>query len=133
MKKRGPILFYDGDCGFCNHVVKFVLNHEINKTLKFASLQSPIAQNFLAMYVDQSDYYDSFKIMSGEVVYTKSTAFFFLIRNHLNWPWKPLLLLSILPKSWCDWVYDRIAANRYSLAVSHCVLPTADQRERFLG
>ena len=38
----GPLLLYDGSCGFCGDTVQFVLRHDVRaKTLNFASLQGP--------------------------------------------------------------------------------------------
>ena len=41
------IVFYDGACPLCSRVVRFVLKHERDKTLKFAKLQGAFAKDFL--------------------------------------------------------------------------------------
>lgn len=33
----GPILVYDGDCGFCTRSVQFVLQHDTRGTVRFAA------------------------------------------------------------------------------------------------
>jgi predicted DCC family thiol-disulfide oxidoreductase YuxK len=43
----GPVLFYDGECGLCNRVVRRLLALDREGTLKFAPLQGPAAQAYL--------------------------------------------------------------------------------------
>jgi predicted DCC family thiol-disulfide oxidoreductase YuxK len=54
---------------------------------------------------------------------------------HMDAPW-PLLarLLRRVPASIRDWVYDRVAANRFRIAGrrSTCIVPAAETRKRFL-
>ena len=130
--KNQSILFYDGDCGFCNQVVSIVLNHEANHELLFSALQSDFAREQLPNYVNKKDYLDSFKIKSGTQVFEKSKAFFFLIRYHLKWYWKPLLIFNLFPLSIVDKVYDLIANNRQRIMRGKCYVPTKEQRVRFM-
>ena len=41
------IVFYDGDCGFCNNTVQFILNHEKQDQILFTALQSDFTVDFL--------------------------------------------------------------------------------------
>ena len=40
------ILFYDGDCGFCNKSVQFVLKYENRSEIYFSALQSDFSRDF---------------------------------------------------------------------------------------
>ena len=42
-----PILLYDGVCGLCNRLVRFVLKHDKRAQFRFASLQSDYAVRIL--------------------------------------------------------------------------------------
>ncbi|NGP46589.1 DUF393 domain-containing protein [Bacillaceae bacterium SIJ1] len=42
-----PIVFFDGECSFCDAAVQFLIRHDPNKRLYFASLQSDLAANLL--------------------------------------------------------------------------------------
>ena len=44
---RQPVLLYDGECGLCNTVVRFLLREDASGRLRFAPLQSAPAQEFL--------------------------------------------------------------------------------------
>ena len=39
-----PVLLFDGDCGLCNAVVRFLMRRDRRSVLRFARLQSPFAQ-----------------------------------------------------------------------------------------
>lgn len=43
----GPVLFFDGECGLCNRVVRWLLASDRRGTLRFAPLQGPTAQAYL--------------------------------------------------------------------------------------
>ena len=45
--KYNPIVFYDGDCGFCNSAVQFILDKK-KREFYFLALQSDTAKNLLA-------------------------------------------------------------------------------------
>lgn len=40
------ILFYDGDCVFCNASVQFALKHRKKNSIYFSALQSELAKKF---------------------------------------------------------------------------------------
>ncbi len=44
---NGPVLFFDGECGLCNRVVRRLLALDRRGTLRFAPLQGPTAQAYL--------------------------------------------------------------------------------------
>ena len=45
-----PILLYDGVCGLCNRLVRFILRRDRQAIFRFAALQSPIAARILARH-----------------------------------------------------------------------------------
>lgn len=80
------------------------------------------------------DVYESFFFVEEGVVYAKSEGFFRMLR-YLREPWPWLRLARVLPRSLCDWGYDRIARNRYRLfgRQDHCMVPAVHLAERFLA
>lgn len=44
---EGPVLFFDGECGLCNRVVRGLLRLDRAGQLRFAPLQGPTAQAYL--------------------------------------------------------------------------------------
>jgi len=45
--KEGPVLFFDGECGLCQRIVRFLLRLDGRARLRFAPLQGPTAQEYL--------------------------------------------------------------------------------------
>ena len=45
-----PILLFDGECGFCNKSIQFILKHESKPKLKFAALQSPCWATIIELF-----------------------------------------------------------------------------------
>jgi predicted DCC family thiol-disulfide oxidoreductase YuxK len=43
----GPVLLFDGECGLCNRVVRFLLRIDKGGQLRFSPLQGPLAQAYL--------------------------------------------------------------------------------------
>jgi predicted DCC family thiol-disulfide oxidoreductase YuxK len=132
MKDR-IIIFYDGDCGFCNRVVRFVLNHEKNESIYFSALQSEFAIRFLETHIG-SENIDSntLYLFNGKKILSKSTAALTLV-SFLKWPWQFLNVFWILPKIFRDWCYTQIALRRHHIASKFCFLPTTRQQKRFLS
>jgi predicted DCC family thiol-disulfide oxidoreductase YuxK len=130
------VLLYDGQCGFCAGSVQLVLNHEspaARTQLRFAPLQGAFGTALTARFpelrgVDSVVWYDP----AAERVQVRSAAALAVTR-HLGGAWAALgALAGVLPRGLRDWVYDRIAKQRMTLAAPSCLLPTPEQRARFL-
>jgi len=133
-----PVLLYDGDCGFCSSVVRFVLEHERTDTLCFAALKSPAAGRILnrdneigdidsVVWVDRDD--------SGapEKILVRSAAALRLAR-YLGGGWRLLAAFWIVPRPARDFVYDLIARHRHRvMGRRQCAAATADTQHRSLG
>lgn len=131
MNRNERILFYDGDCGFCNRAVSFVLKKDKTATIKFSSLQSEFAQHLLTENGRDSLSLDTIVLVDDGVLYDKSNAAIQLCK-YFSWPWKPLVLFKIVPRILRDFVYDMIAKNRKRLAKPYCVLDSSSQKSRFI-
>jgi predicted DCC family thiol-disulfide oxidoreductase YuxK len=49
-ERPGPVLFFDGQCGLCNRVVRLLLRLDRGGRLRFAPLQGPTAQAYLRQH-----------------------------------------------------------------------------------
>ncbi len=130
---NNKIILFDAICVLCNGWCRFIIQHDNHKLFKLASVQSEQGQELLQYFNMPTDYFNTMVYIEAGQAYVKSDAFF-RIMSQLNWPWKALTLLHYIPASIRDWFYDRIALNRYQLfgQYSHCQLPTADHKSRFL-
>ena len=138
MTERSALLLYDGSCGFCAHSVQFVLRHDTKRrTLQFASLQSPTGaairgRNPELDGIDSVIWYEQHE--GGELVLVRSTAVLRVL-GYLGGAWAVLGLLgAIVPRFMRDRLYDFIARHRHRIirGAAVCIIPTADERPRFL-
>jgi predicted DCC family thiol-disulfide oxidoreductase YuxK len=125
------IIFFDGYCGLCNGFVDFILKFDKNAVFKFSPLQSEFAKTKL----NQSDVEDlkSVVVIINDKTYRKAEAALKALAE-LGWPWKILLIFSLLPDKVLNLFYDLIAANRYRIFGKRetCRLPTPEERQRFI-
>lgn len=133
----GPVLLYDGVCGFCNGAVRTILRFDRRGTLRFAALDSDFARAIIDRHpslreVDTVVFVDN-PGEPEEIVSVRSAAALRVAR-YLGGPWQVLLVFGVLPKCLRDWLYDRFAAIRYRVFGKYdaCPLPAADVRARFL-
>jgi predicted DCC family thiol-disulfide oxidoreductase YuxK len=98
---------------------------------KFSPLQSEFAKTKL----NQSDVEDlkSVVVIINDKTYRKAEAALKALAE-LGWPWKILLIFSLLPEKVLNLFYDLIAANRYRIFGKRetCRLPTPEERQRFI-
>jgi predicted DCC family thiol-disulfide oxidoreductase YuxK len=125
-----PVLFFDGDCGFCNKSVQFVLQHEKQQHLNFVSLQSSFAHDFFKSRKLPSPDLSTFYFFNGTHLFERSTAALKVI-YYLKWYCKPILIGWIVPKKLRDPLYNFVAKRRTKLAKGFCLIPNQVQKNRF--
>ena len=133
-----PLLLYDGTCGFCAEGVAFILRHERQHTLRFATLQGAIGSEIRRRHprlegVDSMIWVDPAAGGHEETVFVRSAAALRAAR-YLGGAWSLLTIGKLLPSGLRDRIYDWIARHRHSLSPSgpRCFVPTLDQASRFL-
>jgi len=131
------VLLYDGKCGFCNSIVRFVLAHERDHTLAFAPLQSAVGELIISdnnkLQGIASVVWIEFDETDAPMrVFVRSTAALRLAR-YLGGRWRLLGTFWIVPRPLRDWIYDAVARNRHRIVGNEqCLVPTAETRHRFL-
>ena len=74
MTPNKQIVFFDGDCGFCNSTIEFVLRHEKQDQLYFTALQSDFTVDFLKDHcLPEPDFSTLYRWKNGKL-HQKSTA-----------------------------------------------------------
>lgn len=126
------IVFYDGDCGFCNKTIQFILNKEKKPpVIRFAALQSDFAKRFFAAQSLPQPDMSTFYFWEDQRMFSKSSGALRLL-NYLEFPYGMLKVGYIFPKFLRDKIYDFVAGRRHQIANGFCALPTPEQRKRFL-
>ncbi|MFC5477905.1 thiol-disulfide oxidoreductase DCC family protein [Massilia suwonensis] len=128
------VVLFDGVCKLCNAWSNFLMRHDHRRRFRLASVQSPEGKAILAHFNYPTDYYDTMLVVHGGRAFDKSDAFF-AVMGELGLPWKAALVFKPIPRRLRNWLYDRIALNRYKLfgKYEYCALPAPGQEERFLG
>lgn len=126
------IVLFDGTCGFCDRTVRWLIAHDRAGRLRFAPLQSPVGQKYLAQFGLPLDYLESLVLVEPNRASTNSTGTFRIL-SYLPYPWKLFTTLLIVPRFLRDIGYRFIAKRRHSIARNDaCPIPTEEQRARFV-
>ena len=129
-----PIIVYDNICVLCSGFVHWVLRRDRGALFRFLSAQSPLGEALYRHYgLKRGDYETNLLIADGHI-YGKSEAYFQITRRFGGF-WPLLLAGRVVPRPLRDWLYDRVARNRYRLFGKRdtCLMPSPDVAERFIG
>jgi predicted DCC family thiol-disulfide oxidoreductase YuxK len=131
--QEGPIVLFDGVCNLCNSAVQFIIKRDKKEQFRFASLQGKAGNDLLKKFDLPADLFNSFILVEGDKVYTRSTAAL-RVAKKLSGGWKLLYGLMIVPRFIRNAVYNVIAKNRYKWfgKRNECMIPTQEMKERFL-
>jgi predicted DCC family thiol-disulfide oxidoreductase YuxK len=133
------VLLYDGECGLCNAVVRFLLRRDRAARLRFAALQSAPAQAYLAAQGLPTTDFESIVFVPdwnrpapGAGLLRTDGALAAL--HELGGGWRTVAKLRVLPRWLRDPFYKLIARTRYALFGEYRPTPLPDPSwaERFL-
>ena len=129
---EGPIVFYDGDCGLCAQVVKYVLHRDKEHIFRFAPLQGETAITLIGPPTGKPDAW-SFVLLDADGTYDRSTAALKVLKHLKRGAFWASVGMAF-PRIIRDGVYRIIAKVRYRIwgKTNQCSLPTKDQRAQFL-
>jgi predicted DCC family thiol-disulfide oxidoreductase YuxK len=135
----GPVLLYDGTCGFCAESVQFVLRHDRRGLLRFAALDSAFGRGVMDRHPEVRGF-DSVlfvePLLNGalEKVAAHSSAAL-RVAEYLGGRWGLLRVARVIPSPIRDAVYRLVARHRHRLSAHgpQCLVPSAQDRARFLA
>ena len=130
------LIFYDGECGFCDQVVQFILKIDKDKIFMFAPLQGKTAQENLKNL--------SAEFKTGESVilienYNSDHSKTYILGKAafrtlwlIGGAWWFVGWINFLPSFLYDWGYKLVAKNRKRIFSNEsCVIPTLEEKKRF--
>jgi len=129
IQKYNPIIFYDGDCGFCNSSVQFILNKK-KLEFYFVALQSEIAKKIL-LEKNVTIQMDTIYYLKDGKLYDKSSAALQICRR-LKGGYPLLFGFYLIPKFLRDPFYNFIAKRRHKIRAGYCMIPNAEDQKYFL-
>lgn len=115
-----PVLFFDGECGLCNRTVRLLLRLDRRGTLRFAPLQGPNAQAYLAAHGLPRTDFDSLIFVPD---WSRRDRPEFLVRTDgvvaalraIGGAGRLFTWLGLLPAAWRDSGYKLVARWRYRI------------------
>lgn len=129
-----PLIVFDGICVLCSGFVRMVVRLDRQGRFRFATAQSSFGEALFRKHGLRTDSYETNLVLIDGVAFTRLDSFV-AVMSELGWPWRAMKALLLLPRPLRDWLYDRVAKNRYALfgRKDSCDIPSPELRERFLG
>jgi predicted DCC family thiol-disulfide oxidoreductase YuxK len=126
------VVLFDGVCNLCSASVQFIIRHNKNADLKFASLQSEFGQSQLTKFQLSYEVKTIIFVTDGKALVRSNAAL--ELCKYLDGFYPYLKILKIFPLFLRDLVYNIIARNRYSWfgKKDQCWIPTPDLANRFM-
>lgn len=129
----GPVTVVDGDCALCSIAARLIARFDRSAQFKICPIQTELGSSLLRHYgLDAADP-DSWLYIADGNAFTSLDG---MIRagarmGGVGWLLQPLRLI---PRSSQDWLYQKIARNRYRL-FGHkdmCAIPDPALRARLI-
>jgi predicted DCC family thiol-disulfide oxidoreductase YuxK len=126
------VIYFDGYCGLCDRLVRFVLPRDRRRRYHFAPLQGTTARDRLAGAGDPQDS-DTVILDDEGTLRIRSDAALAIVAG-LGGVWQSAALLRLIPRPLRDAIYDWIARHRFRWfgRRNACRVPGPEEHERFL-
>ena len=131
--QQHDIILFDAICVRCNGWAKFLIRYDRQSKFKLASVQSPLGKAILKYYgMSTADYSTMLVVYHGQRYVDSST--FLKVMQQLKFPFSLSNIGYLVPSIIRDFLYRRVALNRYQLfgTTSSCLLPSQENRSHFL-
>lgn len=133
----GPVLLFDGFCGFCDATVQWIMRHDSSGVFRMAPLQGETALAILARHPEVPENLDSLivvEIQDGEEVLHWESRAISRGARYLPLPWRLLALVALVPCFLADPMYRWVARHRMRILGKNqtCRVPTPEDNGRML-
>jgi predicted DCC family thiol-disulfide oxidoreductase YuxK len=130
----GPVLLYDGTCGFCAESVQFVLRHDRRGLLRFAALDSAYGRRVLGRHPELRGFDSVLFVDPAQDKVAAHSSAALRVAAYLGGRWGLLRVARVIPSPIRDAVYRLVARHRHRLSAHgpQCLVPSAQDRARFL-
>ncbi len=130
---RAPVAVMDAECAVCSWGARMIHRLDHSGTVRICPIQTPLGAALLRHYGLSPDDPSSWLFIDEGVAHVDFEAIVHAGRRFGGWGSVTRALL-ILPKPLRDWLYQRLARNRYRLfgRADMCSLPDPDFQRRML-
>ena len=133
LMRNQKIILFDAQCKLCSAWCNFIISNDATAIFKLCSVQSPKGALLLTHFGFSTTQYASMVYLQNGKAYTQSHAFFEVVKQ-LGYPFKLATAFSVLPNTFNNWLYDKIALNRYTLfgKYQYCRIPNPEDAKHYL-
>lgn len=107
------LILFDGDCVLCSGAAHFVHARDSAQRFKFVAIQSEYGRALAARFGIDADQPETNVAVADGVAHFKADSALAVVAALPGWRWTGIA--HIAPRSLRNWLYDRIARNRYAL------------------
>ncbi|WP_425070950.1 thiol-disulfide oxidoreductase DCC family protein [Sagittula sp. S175] len=126
------LVVMDGDCALCSATARRIARLDRDDRVRICRAQSRLGRALLAHFGLSPDDPESWVFIREGRAYGSLDAMIRLLPG-LHRAYLPLRALSWLPSGLQDWLYARIARNRYHFGKTDlCAMPDPELRRRLL-
>lgn len=126
----GPIAFFDGECGLCANVVRWIVRRDRRKVFRFAPLQG---STWRTLGIGEPEDLSTLVVRDERGVHRAGDAVIAVLRR-LGPGWRAMAAIGrLVPRGWRDALYRAVASRRRRGAQADaCGLAGPGERSRFL-
>jgi predicted DCC family thiol-disulfide oxidoreductase YuxK len=107
------LILFDGDCVLCSGAAHFVHARDVRQRFSFVAVQSEYGRALAAQFGIDADAPETNVAIVDSVAHFKGDAVLSVLEALPGWRWARSA--RVLPRRLRNWLYDRIARNRYRL------------------
>jgi len=127
------IIVFDGECVLCNRFFHFIVAIDRKQQFHFLTAQSPVGEVLYQHFGLKDGDFDTSLVLIDGVLYERMHGFY-KVMQIIGLPWSPLCAFGLLPNFINDFLYNRVARNRYRIfgRREQCMIPDEQIKSRFL-
>lgn len=131
----GPVLFVDGQCALCSRWARIITSRDRNDTMRLCPVQTPLGRAILIHFGLDADDPSSWLFLEDGKAFYSIEGVAAAARHLRGWPRWLAPLLMVPPKPVRDWLYRRVALNRYTVfgRSDLCALPDPKLQAKLIG
>ena len=121
------LILFDGVCVLCSNWVDFVIKRDPQARFRFLPIQTQRGRNIARRFGVDAEAPETNVVVKGGRALFKFDTVLAVLEEIPGWRW--LTILRHLPRPLRNWLYDRVARNRYAVFGKRaiCRLPSAGE------
>ena len=130
---RGPVVVMDGECAVCATGARLIARFDRKRAFRISPTGSSVGSALVRHYGLEPDHPETWLFLADGRPWSGMEAVI-RIGGVLGGPGRLLGLMRVLPRPAREWLYRRIAHNRYRFGRTEmCALPDPELQARLLN